>query len=54
MGLEVDVPRSPVFVSGDRIRMAQVLGTLLQKNASRFTDFGCEATDGSGRPSSSP
>jgi signal transduction histidine kinase/ActR/RegA family two-component response regulator len=39
--LTVSVPRAPVWVAGDPIRLAQVLGNLLQ-NSIKFTDPGGE------------
>jgi PAS domain S-box-containing protein len=39
LALEVDVPAEPVWVVGDRTRLAQVVGNLLH-NANKFTDAG--------------
>jgi two-component system CheB/CheR fusion protein len=41
--LEVRVPAQPIWVQGDRVRVAQLIGNLLN-NASKFTEHGGKAT----------
>jgi two-component system CheB/CheR fusion protein len=41
--LEVSVPARPVWIKGDRVRMAQLIGNLLS-NAAKFTERGGKAT----------
>jgi PAS domain S-box-containing protein len=43
LALEVHTPRAPVFVRGDRTRLAQIVGNLLQ-NAAKFTNTGGRVT----------
>jgi two-component system CheB/CheR fusion protein len=41
--LELSVPARPVWIEGDRVRMAQLIGNLLS-NAAKFTERGGKAT----------